>query len=62
VSFVDSNAWSEMMDLMAMLTAMGEHLIGQPAPELDVADLEGNRITLASLQGRPAVLNFWFQA
>jgi peroxiredoxin len=50
------------MDLMSMLTAMGEHLIGHPAPELDVADPEGDRITLASLKGRPAVLNFWFLA
>jgi peroxiredoxin len=49
------------MDLLAMLTAMGEHLVGGPAPELGLADLEGNPITLATLAGRPAVLNFWFR-
>jgi hypothetical protein len=50
------------MDLLSLLTAMGEHLIGGPAPELGLADLEGNPITLATLAGRPVVLNFWFRA
>lgn len=33
--------------------------IGNPAPELSLADLDGNPIHLADLRGRPVVLNFW---
>src|SRR5947209_13630260 len=50
------------MDLLSMLTNMGEHLIGSRAPELGLKDPEGAEITLASLEGRPVVLNFWFLA
>src|SRR5437879_13717402 len=50
------------MDLLSMLTNMGEHLVGSRAPELGLKDLEGTEITLAALEGTPAVLNFWFLA
>src|SRR5438270_57240 len=50
------------MDLLSMLTNMGEHLAGSRAPELGMKDLEGAEITLAALEGRPVVLNFWFLA
>lgn len=33
--------------------------IGNPAPELSLADLDGNPIHLADLRGRPVVVNFW---
>ncbi len=34
-------------------------LLGKPAPELRLADLEGHTIDLAELAGRPVVVNFW---
>jgi cytochrome c biogenesis protein CcmG/thiol:disulfide interchange protein DsbE len=33
--------------------------VGSPAPELSLADLEGNPIRLADLRGRPVIVNFW---
>lgn len=50
------------MDLLSMLTNMGEHLVGHRAPELGLKDLDGAQITLAALEGRPALLSFWFLA
>ena len=32
---------------------------GLPAPAFDLEALDGNRITLGQLRGRPAVINFW---
>ncbi len=34
-------------------------LIGKPAPEFDLEDLDGQPWNLERLQGRPAVINFW---
>lgn len=34
-------------------------LIGQPAPPFSLQDLDGNRVDLESLAGRPVVINFW---
>jgi thiol-disulfide isomerase/thioredoxin len=33
--------------------------VGQTAPEFTVTDLSGNSVSLASLKGRPVVINFW---
>ena len=33
--------------------------VGSPAPELALADLQGNPIRLADLRGRPVIVNFW---
>jgi thiol-disulfide isomerase/thioredoxin len=33
--------------------------LARPAPELPRQVLSGNRVTLASLRGRPALVNFW---
>jgi peroxiredoxin len=33
--------------------------VGQAAPEITLNDLSGNPVSLASLKGRPVVLNFW---
>jgi len=34
-------------------------LIGRPAPEFALSDLEGRRLALEDLRGQPAVVNFW---
>lgn len=33
--------------------------VGQPAPEFTLTDLDGNRLSLAELRGRPVIVNFW---
>ena len=40
--------------------AIGSPLVGRPAPEFTLQPLSGgDPVTLASLRGRPAVINFW---
>ena len=40
--------------------AVGGHpLFGQPAPEIELASLDGEPVTLSSLRGRPVLVNFW---
>jgi hypothetical protein len=34
-------------------------LIGQPAPDFTLNDLDGNPVTLADFKGKPVILNFW---
>ena len=34
-------------------------LIGKPAPNFRLADLEGNVVDLAELRGQPVIINFW---
>ncbi len=34
-------------------------LLGKPAPDFTLTDLDGNAISLSSLRGKPVVLNFW---
>jgi peroxiredoxin len=34
-------------------------LVGKPAPEFTLKDVEGREITLASLRGKPVLLDFW---
>jgi thiol-disulfide isomerase/thioredoxin len=33
--------------------------IGQPAPALDLATLDGGRASLGALRGHPVLINFW---
>jgi cytochrome c biogenesis protein CcmG/thiol:disulfide interchange protein DsbE len=33
--------------------------IGDPAPAFALADLDGNRLSLGDLRGRPVIVNFW---
>jgi peroxiredoxin len=34
-------------------------LVGKPAPEFTLKDVDGREITLASLRGKPVLLDFW---
>ena len=40
-------------------TVGGHPLYGQAAPEIDLETLDGERVTLSSLRGRPVLVNFW---
>ena len=33
--------------------------VGEPAPSFVLADLDGNRLSLGDLRGRPVIVNFW---
>ena len=55
---------------VALLAALGwglvhsaskqaETVLGRPAPDIVVQNLDGGRTSLAALRGRPVVLNFW---
>jgi cytochrome c biogenesis protein CcmG/thiol:disulfide interchange protein DsbE len=33
--------------------------LGEPAPQFDLADLDGNPLRLSDLRGRPVLVNFW---
>jgi cytochrome c biogenesis protein CcmG/thiol:disulfide interchange protein DsbE len=39
--------------------ALPSALVGRPAPDFDLTTLEGEKIALFSLKGKPVVLNFW---
>jgi len=34
-------------------------IIGQPAPDFTLQDLEGNPVSLSDFKGKPVILNFW---
>ena len=34
-------------------------LIGKPAPDFTLRDLNGNRVSLSGFSGQPVILNFW---
>ncbi len=37
----------------------GHPLYGKPAPDIGLATLDGEQVTLSSLRGRPVLVNFW---
>src|SRR5688572_5051346 len=37
----------------------GSPLFERPAPEIDLATLDGERIRLSDLRGQPVLINFW---
>ena len=37
----------------------GSPLFEKPAPEIDLATVEGERVRLSDLRGRPVLVNFW---
>lgn len=34
-------------------------LVGQPAPDFSLQTIDGQTVSLASLRGRPVIINFW---
>ncbi len=41
------------------ITGNGRVQVGLPAPAFTVTDLDGHRVSLAALKGRPVLINFW---
>jgi cytochrome c biogenesis protein CcmG/thiol:disulfide interchange protein DsbE len=41
------------------LVVGGHPLVDGPAPEIDLATLDGGRMALSGLRGRPVLVNFW---
>ena len=37
----------------------GSPLYGKPAPEIDLPTIDGERVRLSDLRGRPVLVNFW---
>jgi cytochrome c biogenesis protein CcmG/thiol:disulfide interchange protein DsbE len=37
----------------------GHPLVGEPAPAIELATLDGEAVSLTALQGRPVLVNFW---
>ena len=37
----------------------GHPLLDEPAPEIDLETLDGERVLLSELRGRPVLINFW---
>jgi cytochrome c biogenesis protein CcmG/thiol:disulfide interchange protein DsbE len=44
---------------LAVMSPATTSLVGSPAPDFALADLNGNPIRLADLRGRPVIVNFW---
>jgi cytochrome oxidase Cu insertion factor (SCO1/SenC/PrrC family) len=50
----------QVVDALRTLAAAGHTSIGGPAPEFALSTLDGRRLTLEQVRGRPVVLNFWW--
>jgi cytochrome c biogenesis protein CcmG/thiol:disulfide interchange protein DsbE len=51
-----------VMGVVALTRPPGEAprlRIGEPAPAIEASGLDGSAVSLASLRGRPVVVNFW---
>jgi cytochrome c biogenesis protein CcmG/thiol:disulfide interchange protein DsbE len=42
-----------------VINIAGHPLLGEEAPQIDLVTLDGERMTLSELQGRPVLINFW---
>jgi thiol-disulfide isomerase/thioredoxin/outer membrane lipoprotein-sorting protein len=50
---------AKLADAVPIPGQTGSFLLHQPAPELSLKTLDGERITLSELRGRPVMLAFW---
>jgi cytochrome c biogenesis protein CcmG/thiol:disulfide interchange protein DsbE len=50
--------WVAVLLARGTAPAIGAN-IGQTAPDFALTDLDGNRLHLADLRGRPVIVNFW---
>lgn len=41
------------------VSRMKKQLLGKPAPELEVTDIQGNPVSLSNLKGKTVLLDFW---
>lgn len=41
------------------LVVGGHPLVGKEAPDIDLLTIDGERVTLSGLRGRPVLINFW---
>jgi thiol-disulfide isomerase/thioredoxin len=54
------SGWHEVKEFSKWNAArIKKQLIGKPAPELEVTDMEGNPVSLSSLKGKTILLDFW---
>jgi peroxiredoxin len=53
---------SEPPDSVNPLLPTAQHLIGSPAPDLELTGFDGTAVSLADYVGRPLVVNLWAQS
>ena len=58
-SFTDYMASLEALAYVNLKEDLQEEMINEPAPAFTMKDLQGNDISLASLQGKTIILDFW---
>lgn len=51
---------TDKKELEAINESVQSSLEGKALPHFELQDLEGNKITLSDLKGKPSLLNFWF--
>lgn len=49
----------KLVDAVPIPGQTGSLLVNQPAPDFELGTLEGNRVRLSSLRGRPVLLTYW---
>jgi peroxiredoxin/outer membrane lipoprotein-sorting protein len=52
-------AKAKLVDNVPIPGQTGATLVNRPVPDLELKTLEGDRVQLAALRGRPVLLNFW---
>jgi peroxiredoxin/outer membrane lipoprotein-sorting protein len=50
---------AKLVDALAIPGQTGSFLLHQPAPDFELKTLEGDKVRLADLKGRPVLLSFW---